>query len=821
MEVVVRNLRYALRAWTKTPGFAAIAVLTLAIGIGANTAIFSVVSAVLLQPLSYPRAEQLVQLEISSHDGTSNIASVPKFNVWREQTQVFDSVAAYDISGPGINLGAGDRPEQIRGIHVSADYFRVFGAPVALGRTFTREEDEPGAASVAVISTGLWRNRFGGDPEIIGRMIDLGGDPYRVIGVLSPAFISEPKSDIWLPLKPDPNSTDQGHYLRVTARLKPGVTLPQAQAAMKVAVEQFKRRFPTAPFMGSGASFAAIPLRDSLVGDVRAALLLLFGAVGFVLLIACANVANLLLARATLRKREIAIRVALGAGRARIIQLLVAESLILSLAAGALGLGFGYEGVRALLRLSPSDIPRLGQNGTGISLDWRVLAFTFGAALLTGFFFGVVPALSVYRSDLNATLREGGARMGSSARTNKTRSILVITEIALAFVLLVGATLLIRTFGAMRNVDPGFDMRNVLTMQMSLTSRRFETAVGVDELERDGRQRIESLPGVIAAGMTCCLPLDWGFAQPFNIEGRAPTDGRYNGDAGWLPASPHYFEVFRIPLVTGRTFTDQDNRTAGGVVVINEVMAKKFWPAGDALGAYITMGKGVGKEYDEPPRQIIGIVGNVLIGGLSEPPRPIMYLPIAQVNDGLIELNNRTSPILWVVRTELPPFSLSTDIQRELREASGGLPVARIRSMQQVVGDSTARNEFYMTLLTIFACSALLLAAIGVYGLMAYAVQQRTQEIGVRMALGASPRQVRRMVVSQGMQLAFVGVLLGVGSALALTRLLSSLLFGVKPWDPVTIALVAALLTVVVLIATYLPATRASRVSAMVALRYE
>jgi putative ABC transport system permease protein len=821
METLLQNLRYAVRTLRNSPGFAAVAILTLALGIGANTAIFSVVNAVLLQPLSYPNPDRLVELELSSPQGNGNVTSIPKFNVWREQTDVFDSVAAYDFSGPGINLTGGDRPELIKGIHVSADYFRVFGAPVALGRTFTPEEDRPGGPAVVVISNGLWRNRFGSDPGILNRTIDLGQEPYTIIGVIGPTYSGDPKSDIWLPLKPDPNSVDQGHYLRATARLKPGVTLVQAQAAMKHAADQFNRKFPNSPVMGPGASFTAIPLRDSVIGDVRFGLLLLFGAVGFVLLIACANVASLLMARATIRRREIAIRSALGAGRSRLMWQLLTESLLLSLAGGVLGLGLGYVGVRALLAINPSDIPRVGEQGAAVALDWRVLVFTLVAAILTGILFGLVPALSTSQSGISNTLRESGARSGTGLRHNKARAVLVITEMALALVLLVGAALLIRTFGALRGVNPGFDARNVLIMEMSLNGGRFEKAAGVDQLEREGRRRIESLPGVTAVAMTCCVPLEGGFGLPFIIEGRPLTNGPYHGGATWLTISPHYFDVFRIPLISGRVFTDQDNGAADRVVVINQALAKEYWPKGDALGARISIGKGVGPEFDEPPRQIIAIVADVREGALSRPPDQIMYVPFAQVNDGIIALNNRIIPVTWVVRTKLQPFSLGTDIQRELREASGGLPVAHIRSMQQVVGESTARNDFYMTLLTIFAGVALLLAAIGVYGLMAYSVQQRTQEIGVRMALGASPQQVRRMVVVQGMQLALVGVVIGVGSALGLTRLMSSLLYGVKPWDPITIALVAVLLSGVTLLATYLPARRASRVDPMVALRYE
>jgi putative ABC transport system permease protein len=821
METLLQNIRYGLRSLANSPGFTAVAILTLALGIGANTAIFSVVNAVLLQPLAYPSPDRLVELEMSSPQGNGDITSIPKFNVWREQTQVFDSVAAYDFAGPGINLTGGDRPEQVKGIHVSADYFRVFGAPMALGRTFTTEEDRPGGPAVAVISNGLWHGRYGGDPGIINRTIDLGGEPYTVIGVLGPTFATNTKNDIWLALKPDPNSTNQGHYLRTTARMKPGVTLAQAQAAMKLAAEEFKRKFPGSPVMGPTDSFTAVPLRDSVIGDVRSGLLLLFGAVGFVLLIACANVANLLLARATIRKREIAIRAALGAGRARIIWQLLTESLLLSLGGGALGLALGYLGVRALLAMNPGDIPRIGEQGASVNLDWRVLAFTVFAAVLTGILFGLVPALSASRSDLSVTLRESGSRSGAGVRHIKARSVLVITEMALALVLLVGAALLIRTFAVLRGVNPGFESKNVLTMQMSLTGGRFEKATGVELLVRNGRQRVESLPGVAAAAMTCCLPLEGGFGLPFTIVGRPLKDSPYHGGAGYLTVSPGYFEVFRIPVLSGRSFQDQDNGAGARVVVITEGMAKEYWPKGDALGALITIGKGIGPEFEEPPRQIVGIVGDVHQGALSRPPDQLMYVPLAQVNDAIIALNNRIIPMMWVVRTKLQPFSLSADIQRELREASGGLPVALIRGMEQVVGESTARNDFYMTLLTIFAGVALVLAAIGVYGLMAYSVQQRTQEIGVRMALGASPQQVRRMVVRQGMLLALVGVILGVASALALTRLMSSLLYGVKPWDPAMIGLVAVLLSAVTLLATYLPARRASRVDPMVALRYE
>jgi putative ABC transport system permease protein len=816
METLLRHIRDAFRTLTKSPGFTAVAIITLALGIGANTAIFSVVDTVLLQPLSYPNPDRLVELVWTSADGNNDATSIPKFNSWRQQTQVFDSVAAYDFSGPGINLTGGDRPEQVKGIHVSADYFRVFGAPMAFGRAFTAEEDRPGGPAVAVISNGLWRSRFGGDPGIIDRTIDLGGEAYVVVGVLGQTFTSDPKSDVWLPLRPDPNSVDQGHYLRATARLKPGVTIQQAQAGMKLAAEQFKEKFPK-ELSGPKDSFAVVPLRDNVIGDARFGLFLLFGAVVLVLLIACVNVANLLLARATIRRREMAIRSAMGASRSRLAWQLLTESVLLSLCGAVLGIGLGYVGVRALLAMNPGGIPRIGENGDAVSLDWRVLLFTFLMAVLTGILFGLVPSLTASRSDIITTLRESGSRVGGGMRHNKTRSILVVTEMALALILLIGAVLLIRTFGALRVVNPGFDAHNILTMDMSLAGRRFEKAAAVDQLERDGRQRLESLPGVDSAALTCCLPLEGGFGLPFTIEGQPPNDDE---DAGWISISPHYFDVFRIPVNQGRSFTERDNGAGSRVVIVNEEFAKKFLTKGNGLGSRVTIGRGVGPEFEEPPREIVGIVGDVH-QSLDQPPNPIMYVPTAQVNDGVVALTNRIGATEWVVRTKLQPFSLSADIQRELREASGGLPVAHIRSMQQVVGESTARNDFNMTLLTIFAGVALVLAAIGIYGLMAYSVQQRTQEIGVRMALGADPNQVGRMVVFQGMQLNLIGVVLGIGCSLALTRLMKSMLFGVQPWDPVTIIVVVILLTFVTLLAAYLPARRASRVDPIVALRYE
>jgi len=817
-ENLLQDVRFAGRTLRRSPGFMFTGILALVLGIGANTAIFTVVNTVLLQPLAYPEPERLVQLELSSPQGNGNITSIPKFNVWREQTQVFQDVAAYDLGGPGINLTGGDRPEQLKGIHVSAGFFRVFGARLAAGRTFSADEDRPGGPAIVVVSGGLWRRRFGADPNFVGRSITLGDEPYTVTGVLNSSFTSDPPADIYLPLRADPNSSDQAHYLHATARLKPGVTLDQAKAAMKQAAEEFKRKFPGA---NPQESFTAEPLRDTVVGDVRKSLLVLVGAVGFVLLIACANVANLLLARATIRKREIAIRAAIGAGRGRLIRQLLTESVLLSLAGGVLGLGLGYAGVRALLAINPGEVPRIGERGSAVALDWRVLLFTLAVSVLTGILFGLIPAFNVSRADLNLTLKESGQRSGGGLRQNKARSILVISEVALALVLLMGATLLIRTFIALRGVNPGFDTHNVLTMEMSLTGRRFETTAEVNQLVREAERRVTSLPGVSSLASTCFVPLQGGFGLPFIIEGRPLTNGPAHGGGSWRTVSPRYFEVFRIPLLRGRMFTDRDDGGGSPIVLINEGLAKQFWPNSDPVGQRITIGKGMGPEFEEPPREIIGIVGDVRNQGLDNNPDPIMYIPVAQVKDGVTALNNRIIPITWAVRTNVEPFSLSREIQVELRAASGGLPVAHIRSMEEVRRESTSRADFNLTLLAIFAGVALLLAAIGIYGLIAYSVQNRTQEIGIRMALGASRQDVRRMVVKQGMMLVLIGVFLGAAAGLGLTRLMVSLLYGVKAADPVSLVSAAAALASVALLATYVPALRASRVDPIVSLRYE
>jgi putative ABC transport system permease protein len=817
MHDVWNDVRHALHMFVKSPGFTIAAVAALALGIGANTAIFTVVNAVLLKPLSYPDADRIMAVIQKFPDGESNSTSITKFHEYQRQSSVFKDVAAYDFGGPGFNI-TGGRPEQVHGIHVTEAYFRVFGAPVVVGRTFTQQEDSPNGGNVLVLSYGLWQRKFGGNPNVIGSALSLGNEPYTIIGVVGKDFRTDPEADLFVPFQFEPYSTNQGHYFLAAAMLKPGVSIDQANAQMKLATAEFKRLYPGS---NPNMTFVVQPLRDSIVGGVRQLLLVLLGAVSMVLLIACANVANLLLARATARKREFAIRAALGAGRTRIVRQLLTESVLLATAGGLLGTAVGFAGVRALLAMSPPGLPRIGEKGAEVGLDWRVLAFTLGVSVLTGIVFGLFPALSASKTDLNSSLKESSNRSGTSFRQNKARSALVISEVGLALVLLVGSALLIRTFVKLRGVDLGFNSHNVITMEMSLTGAKYQKTAGVAQLSRDGLQRLKAIPGVKDATFTCCLPHQGQFGLPFTIVGK-PVDNQKNSPgAGWMSASPGYYSTFKIPVLRGREFNEQDTQSSTPVALVNEALAKKFFANQNPVGQQIVIGKGVGPQFEEPPRVIVGLVANTHEGGAAREPGPEMIVPESQVTDGLTALNARILPMRWAIRTRSDPRQLVNAMTEQLRQASGGFPVTKVRTMDELVSSSLERQSFNMLLLTIFGGIALVLAAIGIYGLMAYSVAQRRQEMGIRMALGADRRAIRALVVLHGMKLALVGVVLGVAAAFGLTRLMASLLFGVKTWDPAVFVTVPLILTAVALLAVWLPATRASKLDPMQALRVE
>lgn len=820
MESLLLDLRYAFRILQKSPGFAAFVILILALGIGATTAIFTAVNRVLLQPLPYPHPDRIVVLVQRSGSDSDINTSIPMYAMWRSQTQIIEDAMAQQLGIQPVNLVGGEDPEQLRAMRVTANFFELSGYRAAIGRTFTAEEDAPGGPSVAVITHALWQSRFGSDPRVVGKTLDLDNVTYTVIGVLSPLPSTNTGTvDVFLPLQPDLNTGSQVNDYLVCGRLKPGVTVAQADAALKVVTDQFGRRYPN--ILDTGAVFAAVPVKDQFAAGVRRALLLFLGAVGFVLLIACANVANLLLGRQTGRQREIAIRVALGARRGRIIRQILTEGLLLSFGGGALGLLLGYAAVRALLALSPLQLPWVGQHGQAVTLDWRVLVFALGISTLVGALSGLIPAVKASRTNLASTMKQNGSRTGTGMRHNKTRSLLVVVEMALAVVLLAGAGLLIRTFEELRSVNPGFETRNVLTMNMSAVGARFAKTAAMAELVREGRQRLNNLPEVEVAAATCCLPLESGIELPFNIEGRTPTTGQSSGGGAWHSISPGYFQAFHIPLLRGRAFTVNDSGSSQAVVIISEAMAKQFWPKGGELGARVTIAKDAGLQVVDPPREVVGVVGDVRDNGLNYKPNPTMYVPVAQLADGMNALINRALPMTWVIRTRVAPLSLTREIQQQLRIASGGLPVGNVRTMEQVVAQSIEQNSFNMTLLVIFAALALLLAAVGIYGVISYSVTQRTHEIGVRMVLGAQRRDVLHLLLGQGTQLALLGVGIGMLAAFALTRLMATLLYGVSATDPLTFVGVAILLTLVALVACYIPARRAMKVDPMVALRYE
>ncbi|HEV2280224.1 MAG TPA: ABC transporter permease [Acidobacteriaceae bacterium] len=819
IDDLMRDLRFALRSLARTPGFTIVTLLVLAVGIGVNTAVFSVVDAVLLKPLPYPDPQAMMQIVLSTNRGNFAGASIPQFMLWSRQTGIFEQIAAAGFSPEGMNLTGGDQPEQLQALNVTRDYFALFGAPVIAGRTFTAAEDSPHGGHVVVLNYGLWKQRYGGDPRIVGRTIQLNDEPYQVVGVIGKNFVTDAPVDLWVPTQFDPNSHEMVINYTVVGRLRPGVTVGQANAQMHLTADQFRRAYGEHS-LPPGGGFGVVPLQQYLVGGMRFPLMVLLGAVGFVLLIACANVANLLLARASARRRELATRAAIGAGRGQIIRQLLTESLVLALAGGVLGLLLGFFGVRVLVGINPGNIPRISETGPSIALDPRILLFTLGVSLATGILFGLLPAIAASRPNLAATLNEGSSRSGVGFRQGKVRSILVVSEVALALILVIGAGLLIRTFRKLGEVDPGFDTHNVLTMAMSISGERFQTTAPVAQLVRDGQDRLNAVPGVVAAGASNCLPLAAGFGMVFDIVGR-PKDGPFTGGAGFYSISSGYFSSLGIPLVRGRLFTERDDASAPGVVVISEAMARRYWPHSDPLKDRIQIGAGAGPAFAEPPRQVIGIVGDTRNRSVDQVPDPMMYIPIAQMPNGETALNSKVAPVYWIVRTRANPYTVLTPVQAALREASGDLAVAHVRTMDEVEARNIARQRFNMVLLSIFGLSGLLMAAIGVYGVMSYSVQQRTQEMGIRMALGAQTWHLRRLVIGQGMLLALLGVAAGLGGAFWLTRFLASFLFGVKAWDPVAFVATPLLLCGVALLAVWVPARRATRVDPMAALRLE
>jgi putative ABC transport system permease protein len=802
METLFKDLRYGVRSLLKRPGFTAIALVTLALGIGANSAMFSAVNAVLLRPLPFPESEQIVSFDgINPSKGiTRSNMSVPDFADWKSQSQVFERMAGF-VSG-GALLVSGDETERVRGTGVSEDFFLLFRTNALKGRTLEPGDSQKGREDVVVLSHGLWQRRFGGAENVVGTTVSVGGKNTAVVGVMPPGFDYPAQSELWVPFPIDAAAERRDNrYLSVVTRLKPGVSLPQAQAEMDTINLRLAQAYNET---NSGWTVRLTNLRERLVGGMRSSLLVLLGAVAFVLLIACANVANLLLARATARQKEIAVRTALGASRWRIVRQLLTESLLLSIVGGAIGLWLSVWLTKLLIGLSPPNTPRFDE----IAPDASVLAFTIGLTVITGLLFGLAPALQVSRPDLNEGLKEG-LRSGASGHRNRLRSLLMVSEIALSFMLLVGAGLLIKSFMRLRDISPGFNPDQVLAVRVSLPSAKYPQGEPRVQLLHQVVERLSLLPGVQSAGAVLSLPLG---GDTFNVgrgyirEGRPATPEEADG-AAYLVVTPDYFRTLQIPLVKGRAFTTQDTEKNPKVLIVNETMARQLWPGESPLGRRITIWR------DEKfPREIVGVVGDTK-PSLDADPAQQMYVPYAQ--------DSGWTGMSLVIRTNGDPTNIAAALRNEMRSLDKGIPVFNVRTMNDVLGTSVAPRRTPMLLLSAFAGVALLLAMIGIYGVTAYYVTQRTQEIGIRMALGAQMSDVLKLVLRSGMVLALIGIGAGLVGAFALTRLLTTLLFGVNPTDGVTFAAVSLCLLVTALVACYLPARRATKVDPLVALRYE
>ena len=803
---LAQDLHYGVRMLVKNPSFTIVAVLALALGIGANSAIFSVVNTVLLRPLPYKNPGRLVMLwEEATHLGfPKNTPSPANFIDWRAQNTVFEAMAA--MVERSFNLTGVGEPERFDGRRVSANLFDLLGVQPQLGRAFRAEEDKPGSR-VVILSNGLWQHRFGGDPRVIGQAVSLNGESYTVIGVMPGSFQFPTRRDqLWVPLAFDAKEAASrgNHFLEVIARMKPGVTLQQAQAEMSTIAARLAQQYPEENLRVGSVVTA---LQEQVVGDIKPALLVLLGAVGFVLLIACANVANLLLARAAARQKEIALRLALGAGRSRLTRQFLTESVLLAVIGGAVGLLLSIAGLRVLKTFIPDTISQ----AQAVSIDAKVLVFTGLVALVTGIIFGLAPAMQVSHLDINDTLKEGGRDAAGGTRGNRIRALLVIGEIAVSFVLLMGAGLLINSFMHLRNLHPGFRANHLLTMKIPLSEVKYPDKERRSPFYAEVLRRVQALPGVQSAAVAGNLPLTYdGDSMPIGIEGRTDPPPDQRPDVILRVVGPGYFSTMGIPLVRGRDFREQDKADSARVVIVSEKTARHFWPGENPIGKRLKPGS---TNRNIPWIEIIGVVKDVRQNDFVSEPKMQMYMPYQQLNS--------FAPNALVVRTNVEPLSLAGAVRNAIWAVDKDQPVSNLRSMDEIVSEAVARQRFSMLLLGIFAALAMVLAAVGIYGVMSYSIAQRTREIGLRIALGAQKSDVLKMILRQGLRFVAAGLAIGLAASFALTRVMASLLFGISATDPATFVSISLVLIAVALLASYIPAVRAMKIDPMLALRYQ
>ena len=811
MDTLIKDIRFGVRGLLKRPAFTAILILTLALGIGATTSIFSIVNAVILRRLPYQNADRIVAIEEFGLGGTKSQVTPANFLDWRAQNTVFEHLAAIHTQQANLNLS--DQAERIDVAVTSANFFSVFGTQPQRGRFFIPSDEQAGHAPVAVISNNLWQRHFGGDPQLAGKTISLDGKSYQVVGIAPPGFNYPDKTEAWLPplrLAPELNERMDVTqvrglgFLSTVALLKPGVSLSQAAGEMDTITSRLRQQYPDT---NNRRFDRVVSLHKHLVGETRTMLWLLFGAVGFVLLIACANVANLLLARSASRQKEMAIREALGASRWRVMQQVLTESTMIALAGGVVGLGLAWWSVALIAKLLPQDFPRAGE----ITVDWRVLGFTLAASVLTGILFGLAPAIQLSGVETQESLKESGRGTAGSRRHNRLRNLLIVSEVALSVVLLAGAGLLFRTFLQLQSVQSGFDPQQVLTVRLSPSGANYKTDADYSTFFGNVLQRISAIPGVKSAGLINTLPLAKGPTAGFRIEGRPPATPDKWPSANYRSISPDYFRTMKIPMIAGRAFTEQDKDQSPRVIMINQALARENFANEDPVGKRINFG---GIESNGQPVwwEIIGVAADVRNLELREEGSPDIYFNYRQ--DLFAGMN-------VVIRTTVEPQSLSSAVRFAVAEVDRNTPVSDVKTMEHLVSESVTQPRFNLFVLSVFGFIALMLSAAGIYAVTAYSVAQRTHEVGIRMALGAQRMDVLKLIVGGGMALIAGGIIIGLVTSVALTRLLNSLLFGVSATDPLTFAAITLALAAVALFACYIPARRAMKVDPLVALRYE